>query len=289
MLTETLATLGITIPEFDQKIKEIPTKEIVNFCGIEVPIFGELLPTEVEIYKKIITMKKDLVERFGYVMGRSGCSISYTTSQFIESLKIGNIKKSKFEVKDIEWDEIGYSEILELAQSLGVEEFISTVEPDDSLQNIINNYFGEWIIAGINGNSGLEKANNVLKKIPVILESEAVYENINAEQLLAEANLTWANVDIIDDLQDPYFIYRVIILLRTNRGEFNPFLYELKEKREKLIALIEGDTSKIPTPITEPIHSNENVETDTEEGNEEENNENSEEQSSTPRTRKQKK
>jgi hypothetical protein len=258
MLNQLLQTLGVTVPVYDLRITEIPTVSKLQIAGIEVPFFGELLTTELDAYKQIITCKKDIIERFSQLMANSGCSMSYSVDQFLLAFKTGNIKKNNYEIDDTSWELLGSDDLKELAESLGVEEFIST---DEKLQEIITENFSSWFAAGIEGNSGIEKANNVLKKIPVIRETEVRYEFIDPQELLNSVNLSWDHVSLIADLKDPYFIYRVLIFLRTGRGDFNPFSYSLLRERTEIAKALDDEISGLVSP-SEPIHVNENIETD---------------------------
>jgi hypothetical protein len=264
MLKQIIKAFGVELPEYVENTITPRLKE-VNIAGIQFPFYGDILDTEKRFYKDCLVAQKDLIERFQHTMIKSGCSMSYSIDQFKMALRLGNLKFSEFEIVDIPWDILGWDKLNELAKELGVENFVE-VSSESALQIIIIDYFAIWKAAGISGNTGLEMANNVLNKILVIKEVNIRYEDINTEEILKISNLNWSQIEIIDDISDPYFMYRVLILLRTDRGDFNPFNYLVSFQKQEIIQLFEKEIVGVKPEIDEPIHVNENVETD--QGNE---------------------
>jgi hypothetical protein len=247
-------------PDSDDKLLIIPQ--------IYIPIYGQLLVGEQALLKKIEEKLHPFIIKINNLLKAIGNPSSQDLDSLVSQLQMGAVVIKTYITVEIDYDKMGYPVLKDLADRAGVTLFNNTspiIEGlvSTELLDIFSNYADIWFNNGIPGDTVLDMANAILGKLTVLVQdSNITVKQINAEEVLREVGLTWADLQVIQETSSPYFTSLLLIYFRTGIIDFNPLqfltLAEADNVAEKLINEI-----KEVKAIDEPVVANSNLEKQT--------------------------
>jgi hypothetical protein len=167
----------------------------------------------------------------------------------------------------VDWKKLGQPELAKIAAELNLEVFTSTIIGEDRrVQDIVENFYSAWLEVGYVAASGLELVNLVLTKQAPYKVEEGELIKFDPDEILANASITWDELNILDTLLNVDLPYLLIIKFRTGIGQYNIFDYLPLAERKRVIDALKVELSTSPKVETPPVAENPNVETTTTEG-----------------------
>jgi hypothetical protein len=264
MLRQVLDVLQIPCNVDHTKCPESSNKLLI-IPQIYIPIYGQLLVGEQALLKKIEEKLHPFIIKINNLLKAIGNPASQDLDSLVSQLQMGEVAVKTYKTVEIDYDKMGYPALKDLADRAGVILFNNTspiIEGlvSTELLDIFSNYADIWFNNNIPGDTVLDMANAVLDKSTVLVQDTNItVKQIDAEKILKEVGLTWADLQIVQESSSPYFTSLLLIYFRTGIIDFNPLefltLAEADNVAEKLISEIKGVKA-----IDEPVVANKNIE-----------------------------
>jgi hypothetical protein len=248
-------------------VNRIPTdakSQIELLPGLSVPLYGELLVGERDLFKQVEDVVYPYFVKINNLVkaiGQPNIDIDNLFSQ----LQMGVVVSPVYKEIEVDYEKLGYSALTDLAERAGVKLFMSTAllidgEINSELTDILVNYKDIWFNNGISGSTALDMANSVLLKEPVYIFEKLETKEVDSAKLLEQTKLTWDDLYTLKGLTSDDFKALLIIYFRVGIGDFNPFEYMTQSGAANIIKQILAELPSNAIPESEAVVANLNNE-----------------------------
>ena len=248
-------------------INRIPAdakSQVELFPGLSVPLYGELLVGERDLFKQIEDVVYPYFVKINSLVkaiGQPNIDIDSLFSQ----LQMGVVVSPVYKEVEVDYKKLGYQELADLAERAGVKIFMSTAllidgEINSELTDILVKYKDVWFNNGISGSTALDMANSVLLKEPVYIFEKLETKEVDSAKLLEETKLTWDDLYTLKGLTSDDFKALLIIYFRVGIGDFNPLEYMTQSGAANIVKQILAELPSNAVPEGEAVAANLNNE-----------------------------
>lgn len=248
-------------------ITKIPASNnnLLIIPDISIPLYGELLVGEKALLKKVNEAVTPFLVKLNKLLTLIGSPKMTDIGDLISQLQLGAVIVTKYKKVEVNYEELGYQELKNLADKAGVVVF-SSVSPiidgeiSTSLLDLFKQYLDTWFNNGIPGETALDMANSVLLKKTVLVPDVVETIEVNAIEVLAKSSLTWDDLYILQETSSVYFTSLLLIYFRTGIIDFNPLEFLTLSEAEAIVGKLTKEMQGQSEPIEETVIANANIE-----------------------------
>jgi hypothetical protein len=251
-------TVDITkIPASNNNLAIIP--------DITIPLYGELLVGEKALLKKVNEAVTPFLVKLNKLLTLIGSPKMSDIGDLISQLQLGAVVVTKYKEVEVDYEELGYQELKDLADKAGVSVF-SSVSPiidgeiSTSLLDLFKQYLDSWFNNCIPGETALDIANSVLLKKTVLVPDVVETIEVNAAEVLAKSSLSWDDLYTLQETSSIYFTSLLLIYFRTGIIDFNPLEFLTLSEAESIVGKLTKEMQGESEPIEEQVLANANIE-----------------------------
>lgn len=264
MLSKTLSALDINM---SIELSRLPkTDKFVDISGVQVPLYGELLVGETELQAQVAHKALPILKSINKLYMALG-NPNTRLSELIGQIQLGKVVTEVKEPVELDYDKLGYLELRELADKVGVQsQFLSTDilidgQPSTVLLDLIIKYFSIWVNNGVTASDSVGMANFILAKKTVMRTVDDKVIEVDGTELLKNCGLTWDELLLFKELDSPTFTPLLIIYFRTGVDSFDPLMYLTSSQSEAVLRVLQKEITPSNEEV-EPVVANHNIQTD---------------------------
>ena len=232
---------------------------------ISIPLYGELLVGEKALLKKVNESVTPFLVKLNKLLTLIGSPKMSDIGDLISQLQLGAVVVTKYKEIEVNYEELGYQELKNLADKAKVPVF-SSVSPiidgeiSTSLLDIFKQYLDSWFNNGIPGDTALDMANSVLLKKTVLVPDVVETIEVNATEVLAKSSLNWDDLYTLQETSSIYFTSLLLIYFRTGIIDFNPLEFLTLSEAESVVGKLTKEMQGESESIEETVIANANIE-----------------------------
>lgn len=248
-------------------ITKIPpsNNNLLIIPDIAIPLYGELLVGEKALLKKVNEAVTPFLVKLNKLLTLIGSPKMSDIGDLISQLQLGAVVVTKYKKVEVNYEELGYQELKDLATKAQVSVF-SSVSPiidgeiSTALLDLFKQYLDSWFNNGMPGDTALDMANSVLLKKTVLVPDVVETIEVNAGEVLAKSSLTWDDLYTLQETSSVYFTSLLLIYFRTGIIDFNPLEFLTLSEAESIVGKLTKEMQGEPEPIEEQVIANTNIE-----------------------------